>query len=258
MAIEILCPVYRSIPIENAKKSLRYLIRRLLADLKIDRIEVLEIGERFALVKIQGEEKEIAYRYLEKIFGRRLDTNEIMVEHEYSGRVDYVNNEFMGIDIGQEKNIRIKIPTSSFIRKIIEASSLPNPARIIRLMGIDKYFPLVVKVVSIRKENQEKGIIGKAGRRTIFLFKRWFRDRLDRVIVYGELRSNLDKIVRMRKLFRKIIKIERLGFLEHSIICRYGVYADEVQKILQEQGIEKTLVFMPRRLKKMIKQNSVG
>jgi len=258
MRVEILCPIYVDIDESDLNRSLKAMIRRLISDLDIEKIDIVYMGKRFVILDIEGKHERIACTYLTKIMGQNLCNQKINIGKEYSGRVEKIHGGEIYLDIGQEKDTEAIIPIGRFLGQVIgESARKIENMKIIERMGIDRYFPLVIRVEKIEERSGKRRVIGGAGRRTLVLFKRWFVDRLDRVIVYGELRSKLDKIIKRTALHRKIVKIERLGLLEHVIICRYGVFADKVAKTLEENGVEKLKIFMPRRLKKTIKSRAI-
>jgi len=258
MRFEILCPIYVDFDESDLKRSLKAMIRRLILDLDIEKIDIVKIGKRFIVLDVEGKHEHIAYTYLTKIMGKKLSNQEIEIGEEYSGRVGMIDERGIFLDIGQEEDTKVIIPIGKFLGQIIGRGirKIDNK-KIVERMGIDRYFPIVIRVEKIEEKSGQKKVMGNVGRRTVVLFKNWFGDRLDRVVVYGELRSRLDRIIKRTALHRKIVKIERLGLLEHVIICRYGIFADEIAKILEKNAIDRIKIFMPRRLKKLIKSRTM-
>ncbi len=253
MIVHIFCPIYIRIDEEDLKKAIKFYIRRLISDLSIARLEVRGIHDRYIQLLIEGDEAEIAKNYLVKIMGTRLGLADVLVGKEYSGRVHRVGRDNIYIDIGTEPPIYVEIEKQVFLARILGRRT-PKQAieHVLKITGISKNFPLATKIINKAQRGNTECFIGIPGRRTIAMYRRWLRDRLDRVIVYGALRSHLDKKLRKSGLHRKIINIERLGLLEHSVVCRFGEFADEVAQKLMELGVPRVAVFMPRRIRKII------
>jgi len=250
MRVEVLCPIYSNISRGDLEKSVRRYIAGLLSDLEISNIRVLSFGERFMVLDIEGKDAEIAERYLSMVMGSRHRIGNIRRGQEYAGRIQNLGEECVYVDIGIEDEVPIVVPYVSIVRGVLGISVGESSARgIIGLLGIAKHLPFVVRIVRIEGTD----IIGDIGRRTRNMLKSWLRDRRDRVIVCGLSRSQLDKKIRIAKIHRKVAHVDRLGLLEHAVVCRYGVFADDIARRLRTVGVEMCSLFMPRRAKKLAK-----
>ncbi|MCR8453787.1 MAG: DUF2110 family protein [Crenarchaeota archaeon] len=248
--------MYVSLPDYSLKKALRAYLQGLLIGLNASIVDASKLNNRFTLVRIEGDDAEVAVRYLEKVFGRRIQYSDIVVEQEYSGRIMGVLGSDILTDIGTEEAMYVKINAVSLLSKILRKNPRrlePKIDEIIRIAGLARNMPFVVKVVSM-EENQ---VIGLPGRRTINMFRKWFRERLDRVVVTGVLRTHLDKVMRKTGLFKKIVRIDRIGFLEYAIVCRFDTFADEVANILRKSTAKCVSIFMPRKIRKLVEQLSI-
>ncbi|MEX0568352.1 MAG: DUF2110 family protein [Candidatus Njordarchaeota archaeon] len=254
MIVDIFCPIYIKINENDLKRALKYYVRGLLRDIDITSIEVIHIDNRYARVEINGKEERIAAIFLRKFLGTKIKLDQIIAGQEYSGKLIDINVNYLSVDIGEEKAEKVKIPTRNFISTIIGPKlEGKNLELIMRLIGIRRFFPLVTKIEEIQTRN---GIVvyGSIGRRTINLYRNWFQDRLDRVLVFGTLRSHIDKILRQTGIYKEVIRVERLGFLEYAIVCKFGRFADEIAEKLSKNGLEKISIFMPRRIKKIVRK----
>lgn len=247
-------PIYVNLPEYNLKKALRAYLQSLLIRLNVSIVDISRLDERFTLIELSGDDAEVAARYLEKVFGRKISHNELVVGWEYSGRVKDILGGRIVIDVGTEEQTCAKVSVSSLLSRIFRKNPRnlePKINEIIKIMGLERNIPFVVKITSATDKDH---IVGTPGRRTLNMFREWFKDRLDRVVVTGVLRAHLDKIVRRTGLSKKIVRIDRIGFLEYAIVCKFNAFADEVAQTLRNSGLRGTAIFMPRKIRKLIEQ----
>lgn len=254
MIVDIFCPIYVEINEIDLKKALKYYILRLLGDINISRLEIINVGRRYTKLEIEGKEEKIAVMYLKKFFGTKIRLDQISIGSEYPGRIMDINSNYLFVDIGEENLKKVQIQTTELIKAILGVRVRDRDLKpLLRLMGIRRFLLLVTRIKKITVNNGTT-IYGDIGRRTINLYRAWFQDRLDRVLVFGTLRSHIDKILRRTKLYKEIVRVERLGFLEYAIVCKFGRFADDLADRLAKNGLKNLSIFMPRRIKKMIRK----
>jgi len=254
MTVKIFLPLYGDLSEDDLRKSIKYYIKKLLSALNIDYIEVVKVTPRYTHISVTGDDAEVAQKYLIHVVGTQLRIEDLVVGGEYSGRVHHVDVRDVHIDIGLDPPILVRVPKLDILRRIVGTKKTPERwlSTAFRLTGISKHFPLSVKISTLQLQGDSPVMVGILGRRSLSMFRRWMNDRLDRVVVYGVSRSQLDKKIRKSRLHRRIVRIERLGPLEHAVVCRYGEFADVVAEKLTRYGVKKYSIFMPRRLRKMI------
>jgi len=252
--IDLLIPIYVDI-VPDLYWSLRRYIRSLLGNLQIDDIYVLEFGQRFTKLRLKGKDAQIARIFLAKLFGTRRLLTSLKKEEEYSGRVVSISNDEILVDIGiSDQNFLVSIQLRAFLSKIlgkIKKANSGNFGILMRYLGIAKYFPLTVKIKQDVKKSNLRKIEGDIGERTVRLFNRWCKQGLERVIVYGATRSQVERALRKSKCIGCIITVERIGFLEHAIVCKKKTLAMEIIKKIGPflWGV-KLLPFSPRNILK--------
>lgn len=251
MKTRIFCPIYINIT-ENVVKALNYFLNRLLKhiDARIKRVSVID--KRFIELDIEGSEADVASNFLRKTFGQPISSEDILLGNEYAGRIIRINDEEVLIDIGIIEGNSVRILKHIFVQSLLGIKKIKGDVnKLFNYMGISLFFPVQIIV----KKRESRTFWGLPSRRTKILYKKWLDQRLDRVYVWGTLRSQLDKILRRSRLYKSVIRVERLGLLEHVILCRFGVWGDEVIRTLSKYGISGA-IFMPRRLRKLIKELS--
>jgi len=256
--VTVLLPIYIKWS-KSLEQSLKAYIRSLAIDFSINRVHVLETTKRFTRLMIEGEDANIMVKFLEKELGKPMVWNEIKEEEEYKGRVIDVRDDGVLVDIGLigDDYYRIKVPFEDFVRKIFRVKT-NIPREIFDFFGIRKYFPLSVKVnFELELNERERIAWGLLGRSTVKMLRSWFSKRFDRIVVYGATRSQVEKAIRESRHVIDILNVERLGFLEHIIICKWGTSAKglipEIGPFLPQAYMG---VFMPRYVKKKIKELS--
>jgi len=87
------------------------------------------------------------------------------------------------------------------------------------------------------------------------MFRKWIAKRLDKLLVYGATRSQIEKAVRISGHTRDVINVERLGFLENAITCKWGTSA---RGLIPELGPHlpraSFSVFYPRLIRKKVRE----
>lgn len=244
-------PIYIEIPEYSLKRALKAYIESLVQGLNVFVIDVQKINSRYTLIELDGDDAEVVIRYLKRVFGCKLSHKDIKVGYEYSGRIKEISEVSLAIDIGIKEQSYVEVNTLQLLSKILRKKPntlKPRVGRIMYLLGLTRYIPFVVKIVTAEKDR----LRGIPGRRTLNMFRKWLNDRLDRVVVAGSLRASLDKVLRKTKLYKSIIRVDRIGFLEHAVVCKFGVFADEVAEILRKNGFSRIATFMPRKLRKLV------
>ena len=205
MIVRIFCPIYVTIEEEDLKKALKSYIRRLISNLEITRLDIISIRGRYISIDIEGGDAEIAKNYLTKVMGTRLSLDDITAGYEYSGKVQAISPNDILVDVGIEPPKYVSIPLQDMVASLFRVKKRLREAHMLmRWIGIRKNFPIVVRIEHIEKNEQTK-IFGRLGRRTLTMLKKWLQDRLDRVIVYGILRAQLDKKIRRAKLHKSCL-----------------------------------------------------
>jgi hypothetical protein len=95
---------------------------------------------------------------------------------------------------------------------------------LIQLFCLFKHMPIEIRTNEKFKQNRN-AINATLSEMQIRLFKNWINDRFDRLIVLGSLLSDVNNAVRHSRISRDIIRIECLGLLEQSILCKLGTDA---------------------------------
>lgn len=250
----ILVPIYVSLT-RNLEQSLKGYIRAFLGNLNISSITIMESSKRFVKIKLIGEDSWVGKKFLEQELGTIITWEDIRERMVFRGFIKKITDKSFIIDIGISSNNEIfygSLDFNSFIRSIVKKKVNANK-EIIKLFGIKQYFPLFVTVKKHEPINEKMRLLPvELAEKSIKLFRFWIRSRLDRLIVYGSTRTQLENAIKKSGHLRDIVSVERLGFLEHALVCKWGTSArgliPEIGPLLPNVTLA---VFYPRLIKKL-------
>ena len=254
VSVKLLLPIYVKV---NASilHSLRWFIKALLTGFDINEISVIQTTKRFTDIQLTGNDAPVAKNFLIKVVGGAKRWEDIKFGEEIMGRIVGIDKESIYVDIGllEPDYFKVKVNLLEIIRKIYRVNKLPNED-LINQMGFRKYLPFSVKIFEDSEMDREKRIIhGKMGSFTFKFLKKLLLTRLDKLIVYGATRSAIEKALELSNHKRDVVNIERIGFLEHVIICKWGTSSigliPEIGNFLPDA---KFVAIRPRYLKKQI------
>jgi len=259
-SLKILLPIY--VPVDGRiKNALKHFLRGLVSNLDV-RIDITQLGRRFTTILIDGNDAEAVSAFLSQEFGTVLTWEDIKFNREYRGFVRSIGENSLYVDIGLigEDYFKVEIRFRDFISCIfnieIEVQKIKRDT--FDLFGIRQYFPLYV-LINLNENIDEKNRIlrGCLSERTCKMFRNWINLRLDKLIVYGTTKTQVEKAIKVSRHFRDVIRIERLGFLEHVITFKWNTSAKGMIKELGPFLPRVSLApFYPRMIHKAVRSNS--
>ena len=89
-------------------------------------------------------------------------------------------------------------------------------------------------------------------------FANWLDSNLDRLVVLGSTRGEIEQAVARKHHFRDVIRIETLGPFEHVVVCKLGTDAVGLMpKLGPYVGRASLMPFSPRRVKQLVGNRSL-
>jgi hypothetical protein len=188
--------------IEKAKKAFQATLKDKLKSLDVN---ITVDSYKWMNVTLTGKDEEFAANYLVSIYGtpHKLNIGDII-----TGRIAKIDDHYIKVDIGRKCVFVLKGN-----RKYL---GVGTPKQIASRFGLVEQLPVEVKVVSIKEAEFTK--------KQIDIFWKW-KKGTDRVIVNGATRGQIRSVLKKTGHLRDIYRIEKLGTLEHSIICKKGTDA---------------------------------
>lgn len=223
--LKLLIPVYREFN-QRFKNSLLWFLKARVKELDVE-ITLKEVTERFTEVQLRGEDTKTASLFLKKQFGSKMHISKLSKGKEYAGFVTRVEEKSVIVDIGlRNPKYYITIPFDTITKKILEEKPKnPHQKKKFQSFGIQQYFPFYVAPKVLFPTKNKKYLRGSPASETVTLLQEWLNLPYNRVIVYGETRGKIKKALSKSGHGKDILNIERLGFLECTIICKKGTSA---------------------------------
>jgi hypothetical protein len=175
-----------------------------------DRLKFLDVNiivdsHKWMDVTLAGRDEEFAANYLVRTFGtpHKLNVGDIV-----TGRIIKIHENCIEVDVGLEFVFVLK----DNLRHL----GIGAPKQIASRFGFVEQLPVEVKVIGTKKAEFTK--------KQIDAFWKW-KKGTDRVTVNGATRAQIRSALKKTGHVRDINRIEKLGTLEHSIVCKKGTDA---------------------------------
>ncbi|NHJ46603.1 MAG: DUF2110 family protein [Asgard group archaeon] len=203
-------------------------------------------------VELEGEDEIAATNYLTQLYGRSHDLAQLKagdIARGYicsSGKVGF--GLFVDIGIKEPYKVDALIPLYTLREQLTAGKKLPV-RKIINLFSLVNNFPveIVIEEVSIGL----KKIEARFSEKQLELFNKWLDESLDRLIIIGALENEIESTLRRTKHDDDIIEIEKLGWMEYSLACKFNTSAKglipEIGRLLPKALFE---IFSPGLIKK--------
>jgi hypothetical protein len=188
--------------IEKANKAFQATLENKLKSLNVN---ITVDSHKWMKVTLTGKDEEFAANYLVSIYGtpHKLNTGDII-----TGRIANIDEHSIKVDVG----LKFAFVPKGNLKRL----GAGTPQQIASRFGFVEQLPVEVRVTGIREAEFTK--------QQIDTFWKW-KKGTDRVIVNGATRGQIRSVLKRTGHLRDTNRIERLGTLEHSIICKKGTDA---------------------------------
>lgn len=166
-------------------------------------MEITVSGDGWIQVGCVGEDADFAVNFLKSRYGTPV--GQALSGNVYSGYVKTIGESGLIVDVGTD----LEIPAVN-----LRSLGPGNAIQVATRFGLIPRFPVKVLV-------QANGRPELAEETTALLWK-WKKSPSDRVIINASTRSRIKSAIRKTGHGRDILGIERIGILEHAIICKTG------------------------------------
>jgi hypothetical protein len=203
---------------------------------------------------VSGEDEKIALNYLTREFGSRAtDFGSIRKYSDLRGYIKEATKEALSIDIGisMPKTVDASISLNQLQTQLVEGRKVAL-IKIVDLYGLITNLPLTVKILSAEVDKLEAELDEKQ----VNQYAGWVESMLDRLIIVGSTRGEVEAVLRNAHLERDIVDIEDLGLLEHSVVCKLGT---DAVGLIPRMGYRLRhaafAVFSPKRITEFLRAN---
>lgn len=182
---------------------LKSLVENELKELEV-KVEVSITTENWAEFTLEGEDEEVSANLLKSRYGS--PANKAELGKVYLGFLQAFTEDAFMVNIGIPVNIEAEE---------LKALGSGKPKQLASRFGMIPHLPVEVEVIEANKE-----IKARFTKKQLDLWWGWKKASTDRVIINAATRSEIKSAVKKTGHGRDIYEIERLGLLEHAVVCR--------------------------------------
>jgi hypothetical protein len=201
-------------------------------------------------IGITGSDLRVATHYLDKRFGIAKEFSSLQLPVVLRGKI--VDSGKVGyglyVDVGffSQEPIDVLIPLHRLRSHLVDGKKM-SIKEIINLFCLHDNLPFIVRLINADKKRNH--VWAEPADEQINRFRKWSTTHSDRVIVLGAHLEQIQHAISASNLQRDVVKIDELGFLEHSLLCKLGTDAPGVIKILGQHLPRVPLyTFSPRKI----------
>ena len=217
----LLCEKIYGRSLEKRLEAFGWEIMSQIEEMHIDSLDLDVVDKDWVLATIDGRDEVAAANLLKLRYGEVKSIEEVREGEELRGFVTDLGKVGYGIYVDaflEEKDALV--PLYELRSALVEGKKLP--ARMIaRLFGMVDRMPL--RIVVARKRDGE--VDAALAPRQVATFKRWLRRKLDVLIVSGSTEREIRRALRRTGHEIDVIRIERLAFLCHALVCKADTQA---------------------------------
>ncbi|AKB28245.1 hypothetical protein MSSAC_1489 [Methanosarcina siciliae C2J] len=204
---------------------LKSLVENELKDLEV-KVEVSITPENWAEFTLEGEDEEVSANLLKSRYGspaKKAEPGKV-----YLGFLQAFTEDAFIANIG----IPVRIEAEE-----LKALGSGKPKQLASRFGLVPHLPVEVEVFEANKK-----IKASFTKKQFDLWWGWKKASTDRVIINAATRSEIKSAVKKTGHGRDIYEIERLGLLEHAVVCREktdgpGIVAAIGPRLKSEMGV---------------------
>lgn len=234
-------------------RALGRLVGELCEGLKVGILGLRIVENSWISVKLEGEDEDVAVRFLARTVGLApVDSKRIELFSVCQGKTMSSRRDRLGlfVDVGafSPEKIMAFIPLRRLQAQLTDGRKIPLQ-KIAELFVLAKDFPLEVRIVGL-EANEFEAELTEA---QLELFSLWINSRVDRLVVIGALRNDVERAAKSRTLRRDVVRAEYLGIFEHVVVCKLGTDAaglvPKLSRKLPRASFER---FSPRQVLRLV------
>jgi len=239
---------------ELALHSISSSIKKEISELQVKMISVDITEKGWIQLVLDGEDAEAAKNFLYSKYGSVYGLDDLYHGLMFRGKLVEPMKFGYGlyVDIGLNSSSKDAFIPLYVLRKQL-VNNVRKPLRqIIDRFALIENFPLEVKIMNVNQGTHE--IDAELSVNQLSMFKKWMSTASDRIVICGSTRQQARKAIIKSGHLQDILSIERLGLLEHAVVCKYGSEApgiiSEIGKFLPKVPMKG---FLPKSIKAFMK-----
>jgi hypothetical protein len=182
---------------------LKTLVENELKNLEV-KVEISITPENWAEYTLEGEDEEVSANLLVSRYGtpaKKAEPGKV-----YMGFLQAFGEDAFLVDIG----IPVRIEAEE-----LKALGSGKPKQLALRFGLIPHLPVEVEIIEANKN-----VKARFTKKQLDTLWSWKKAATDRVTVNGVTRSEIKRAIKKTGHGRDIYEIERLGLLEHAIVCQ--------------------------------------
>lgn len=201
-------------------------------------------------ISLSGEDEAIATSYISKEIGIcPASLENAKVSSILKGYITTVSEKKAAliVDVGifKPRPLDVFVPVACLRSALVDGQDVPLK-KIAELYGLAEDLPVSVKLV---REDELGNLQAELSIEQVKRLRGWQESLLDRLIILGSSRGDVETVLERTRLNRDVISIESLGLFEHALMCKLGTdAAGLIPKVGRYMRHAKFLVFNPLRL----------
>lgn len=212
-------------------------------------------------VDVSGEDRAVALRFLDQEIGLAPVSADTLKRFSViRGRAisSGERRDGLRVDVGvfSPRHCEAVISLRKLQAQLADGKKLPLN-KLLELYCLYDNLPLRVKLVNDLNA-QKANVEAELSEAQLSQFSHWISVFLDRLIVLGAQFSDVDRVIKVSRSARDVVKVESLGFLEHAVVCKLGTDAVGLIPRFGRFLPTATLVpFSPRGIQKVVNRLSL-
>ena len=236
-------------------RKLKNAINAEFRDLTVNIDSITFDDSGFVSLIISGEDEVVAYNYLKSIYGESkqfADLKEGDTQLGYvcsSGKVGF--GLFVDIGIKEPYETDALIPLFNLRKQLCEDKKI-STRKILDMFGFVNNLPLEITIE--KTSIGLKKIDARLSDKQVETFNEWLEEGLDKLYIIGAFEGEINDVLYQTKHDKDIIKIEKMGWMEHIITCKFNTSAKGlipiIGKLIPRAKLE---IFSPGVIKRALK-----
>jgi len=250
--ITLLEKVYGPFSPQLFQTTLSSLCKDLLVKAKV----VSKTNRGWLQVELKGEDQKAAIEFLDHEIGvAPAKIDKVKRFSTFKGKILSVDEERseLRVDIGVY-SLHVcdaVIPLEQLRAQLADGKKL-SLQQLTELFCLYTHMPFCVKIIQDAKPENEQ-VKAELSSSQISKFNEWISSNLDRLIVLGATKQQLERAIKISGHSRDIIRTETLGLLEHAVVCKLGTDAIGLTPKLGPHLYTATLAsFSPQKILKTV------
>ncbi len=205
------------------------LLKQLVQDLDVHADVKNRTVQQWVQVEVSGEDEAVALQLLDREFGLAPESADrinrfALLRGRIIGSRRAVDELRVDVGVFKPKVAYAAIPLNRLQAQLGDGKKL-SVQSLIELHCLHDNMPLQIKVTEAELTSKRDSFEAELSEHQLRIFTNLIKGSLDRLIVMGARSQDVDRAVKASRHFRDAAKIESLGLLQHSVVCKLGTDA---------------------------------